>query len=51
MKAGKSKADEVLYEIQHLFAGGWDSIFVGAFIKGVHDEINWAMTLKSEHFL
>ena len=40
MKTGKTKVDEVRYELEHLFAGAWDAIFVGAFVKSIHDEID-----------
>jgi hypothetical protein len=45
------KFDEVLYEIKDTFARGRGAIFVGAFVKSINDEINWAMIWESEHFL
>ena len=32
-RPGSRKADEVLYENQHLFVGGWKVIFAGADIR------------------
>ena len=50
-KVRKSKTDKVLYEVQDLFAGGWDVGSVGTFIKGVHDKINWTLVWNGEHLL
>jgi hypothetical protein len=47
----KARTDKVLYEIKDLFSRGWDIGRVGTLIKGIQDNINWALVWKGEHLL
>src|SRR6266702_5266702 len=49
MKTRKPKADEVLYEVKDLFAGGWDPKSARTFIERIQDDISRAVIRKREH--